>query len=532
MFKEEIMPDRQALPRVTYSNVAADFGPLHDWLDVEIPDFRANLGAFHANVVDGAADQDGAQYTTTSPIDHSLVIGRFVDAGDATIKRAIAAAHAALPKWSALPWQERVALLRRFAQAVAACKYELAMAALFEVGKSRLEAVGEAEEAVDLVNYYCDEMERNQGFVRPMARAVPQEETRCVLRPVGVFAIISPFNFPVALPCNLIGACLVAGNTAVFKPSPGSSLTGKLLMDCAISAGLPAGVLNMVCGENAGPRLAEAPGIDGFAFTGSHEVGMKLARLALTGPYARPVIAEMGGKNPAYIAASADLEVAAEGLMRSAFGLQGEKCSACSVAYVEEAVHDALLEILVQKSKALMIGSPEDRATFVGPLINDAALARYACACEAVRQDGRIALGGQRLLDGAYAAGNFTAPTIAVDLPAAHRLNVEELFLPFLSIQRCRTLAEGIALGNRVPYGLTAGVYARQPEELELFFNTAQAGVLYANRRSGATTGAWPGYQTFCGWKGSGVDGKGGLGPYHLPRFMREQSHTIMHPGT
>lgn len=140
-----------------------------------------------------------------------------------------------------------------------------------------------------------------------------------------------------------------------------------------------------------------------------------------------------------------------------------------------------------------------------------------------------MVLGGQRLMEGAHAAGNFVAPAIVADLPADHWLNSEELFLPFLSVQRCRTLADGIARGNRVQYGLTAGVYARQPDELELFFNTAQAGALYANRRSGATTGAWPGFQTFCGWKGSGVDGKGGLGPYHLPRFMREQSHTIMH---
>ncbi|MGK2907570.1 MAG: aldehyde dehydrogenase family protein, partial [Desulfuromonadales bacterium] len=208
------MTDQQVLPRVTYSNVEADFGPLHDWLDREIPNFRANLGGFHANVVAGVADQDGKRYTVTSPIDRALVIGDFVDASETTIEHAVASAQAALPQWSALAWQERVEMLRRFAREIAERKYDLAMAALFEVGKSRLEAVGEAEEAVDLVDYYCDEMERNQGFTRSMARANPLEETRCLLRPVGVFAIISPFNFPVALPCNLIGACLIAGNTA------------------------------------------------------------------------------------------------------------------------------------------------------------------------------------------------------------------------------------------------------------------------------------------------------------------------------
>lgn len=524
------MTDQQSLPRVTYSNVAADFGPLHDWMDAELPKFRKSLGTFHPNIINGSADEHGEPFSACSPIDRSLVLGRFVNADDAAIERAVAAARAALPDWSARAWQQRVALLRRFAEEVAASKYQLAMAALFEVGKSRLESVGEAEEAVDLVNYYCDEMERNQGFERPMARAVPNEETRCVLRPVGVFAVIAPFNFPVALPCNLIAGCLVTGNTAVFKPSPGSSLTGKMLMECAERAGLPAGVLNLVCGESAGPRLASAGGIDGFAFTGSHEVGMELARIALTGPFARPVIAEMGGKNPAYISASADLETAAEGLIRSAFGLQGEKCSACSVVYVEEGVHDALLERLVAKSRQLVVGSPEDRAAFVGPLIDEEALCRFEKACAAAARDGRIVYGGERLSGGAYDAGYYVAPTIVADLPEDHWLNFDELFLPFLSVQRCRTLAEGIARGNRVQYGLTAGVYTQDQAELEFFFDNAHAGALYANRRSGATTGAWPGYQTFCGWKGSGVDGKGGLGPYHLPRFMREQSHTIMHP--
>jgi 1-pyrroline-5-carboxylate dehydrogenase len=517
------------LPRVTYSNTGADFGPLHDWLDTEIPLFRRTLGQFHPNIIGGRQDVAGIRYGVSSPIDSALLIGEFIDADEGAVEKAIAAARKAFRPWSSRPWQERVEIMRRFARILDAHKYDLAMAALFEVGKSRLEAVGEAEEAVDLVTYYCDEMERNQGFTRQMARAVQREETISLLRPVGVFAVIAPFNFPVALSCNLIGACLIAGNTAVFKPSPGCALTASLLMGCAARAGIPDGVLNLICGEGAGPRLAEAPGIDGFAFTGSHEVGMKLARLALSGPFARPVIAEMGGKNPAYITASADLDVAAEGLMRSAFGLQGEKCSACSVAYVEDSVYTPFLELLIDKTRDLVVGSPEERATFVGPLISDAALARYVEACETAARVGRIALGGRRLQEGKLAAGRFVAPTIVSDLPPDHRLNYEELFLPFLSVQRFRNLAEGIERGNRAMYGLTAGIYAGRVEELELFFQQAQAGVLYANRRSGATTGAWPGYQTFCGWKGSGVDGKGGLGPYHLQRFMREQSRTIMH---
>jgi 1-pyrroline-5-carboxylate dehydrogenase len=239
----------------------------------------------------------------------------------------------------------------------------------------------------------------------------------------------------------------------------------------------------------------------------------------------------MGGKNPTYVTAKADLEVAAEGLVRSAFGLQGEKCSSCSVAYVEEPLYHGFLDLLAERTQRLVVGNPEKRAVFVGPVIDADALERFERAANAARQAGRIVTGGRRLRTGEHANGNFVEPTIVADLPADHWINREELFLPFLSVQPCGSLAEGIARGNGVLYGLTAGVYTRDAAELDLFLNTAQAGVLYANRRSGATTGAWPGFQTFCGWKGSGVDGKGGLGPYTIPRYMREQSLTIMHAG-
>ena len=373
-------------------------------------------------------------------------------------------------------------------------------------------------------------MERNRGYTRQMARAVPEEETVCTLKPIGAFAVIAPFNFPVALVCNMLGACLVAGNTAVFKPSPGAGLTASLMMEAAARAGLPDGVLNMVCGEDAGPLLADADGIDGFAFTGSYEVGMEIFRKANQGPYPRPAIIEMGGKNPTYVAASADLGTAVEGLIRSAFGLQGEKCSACSVAYVDTAVYGEFLDLLAARTQQLVVASPEARDCFVGPVIDAAAVARFERAVAAAREDGRVVCGGDRLTDGDFARGNFVQPTIVADLPTDHWLNLDEQFLPLLSVQSCESLEDGIERGNRVVYGLTAGIYATEQADLDLFFARAEAGVLYANRPSGATTGAWPGFQTFCGWKGSGVDGKGGLGPYQVPRFMREQSHTIMHP--
>lgn len=521
-----------SLPRVTYSNIAADFTPLHDWLDTALPAFRkSTLSRAWPNIVAGRHDVSGRAYEVRCPFDRDLLVARLVAADKKAVNSAVAAAREALPDWSGRPWQERASLIHRWADAVDQRKYDLAMAALYEVGKSRIEAVGEAEEAVDLLRWYAEEMERNEGFQRQMKRAVPREETICVLRPIGVFAVIAPFNFPVALVCNMLGACLVAGNTAVFKPAPTAGLTASLIMETAKAAGIPDGVINMVCGEEAGPLLVEAEGIDGFAFTGSHEVGMAIFRKSASGPYARPVICEMGGKNPTYVTAKADLDVAAEGLMRSAFGMQGEKCSACSVAYVERGVHDDLLKKLQERTKALAVGNPEERGVFMGPVVDDRSVERFEAAARAAKKAGQIVAGGERLRTGALAGGNFVAPTIVAGLPADHPLNRDELFLPFLSVQPFDDLKEAIGRGNSVVYGLTAGFYSRDQKEIDQFLASAEAGVLYVNRRSGATTGAWPGFQTFCGWKGSGVDSKGGLGPYTIPRYMREQSLTLMHAG-
>ena len=517
------------LPRVTYSNVGVDFGPLHAWLDQALPRFRREmLGRAWPNIVAGRHDVSGRAYEIACPFDRDLLVARLVEADRKAVEHAVVAARAAFPAWRARPWQDRVAAMRRFAREVDARKYDLAMAALFEVGKSRLEAVGEAEEAVDLIDWYCDEMERNEGFIRQMGRAVANEETVCRLQPVGVFAVIAPFNFPVALSCNMLGACLVAGNTAVYKPAGQAGLSASILMEAARAAGLPDGVLNLLCGERTGPLLVDQEGIDGIAFTGSHEVGMKIFRKLASGPFARPVICEMGGKNPAYVTARADLDTAADGVVRSTFGLSGEKCSALSVAYVERSVHDRFLAMLAERTRALKVGNPEDKAVFMGPVIDDAAVERFEKAAKAARQAGRIVQGGGRIRTGNFANGHFVEPTIVAGLPADHWINRDELFLPFLSVQPFDRLEEAIAQGNRIVYGLTAGLYSEDQGELDLFLDTAEAGVLYANRRSGATTGAWPGFQTFCGWKGSGVDNKGGLGPWTLPRYMREQSLTLM----
>ncbi|MBI3707323.1 MAG: aldehyde dehydrogenase family protein [Proteobacteria bacterium] len=514
------------LPRVTYSNIGVDFAPLHDMLDQAIPAFKQTLGRSWPNSIAGKPDRDGNPYIAMSPIDNRVGLGEFIEASPAAVDRAVRAAKAAYPAWEATPWRERVATLRRAADILTRRKYDLGIACLIEVGKSRLEAIGEAEEACDLIAYYCDEMERNDGYRRDMTRAFPHEATSLHLRPVGVFGVIAPFNFPLALSAAMVTGALLGGNSVVYKPSPRAGLTGAMLVEALIEAGLGEGRVNLVCGEAAGERLVEHAGLDGIAFTGSHQVGMEIFRHFAARNYARPVVVEMGGKNPAYVTAKADLDAASDGVMRSAFGLQGQKCSACSVAYVDRSVHDDLLRQLRDKTAKLKIGNPEQRDVYMGPVIDAEAGARFADAVARARQDGKVAQGGGRLSGGLFDHGHYVEPTIVTGLPPQHSFNRDELFLPFLSVVPMTNLADGLAAGNSVPYGLTAGIYTRDRAELDYFFARAEAGVLYANRRSGATTGAWPGIQSFCGWKGSGVTNKGGLGPYYVPQFMREQSHT------
>jgi 1-pyrroline-5-carboxylate dehydrogenase len=519
----------KALPRVACSDITADFAPLHDWLDTALPRFRKSvLGQAWPNVAAGRHDVSGRAYEVYCPFDRDLLVARLVSADRKAVKSAVAAAREAFSPWARLGWKGRVKALRKWARELDRRKYDLGMATLYEVGKSRLEAIGEAEEAVGLIDWHCDEMERNKGFVLPMQRALRGEETTCRLKPVGVFAVIAPFNFPVALPCNMLGACLVAGNMAVFKPSPQSGLTAALLMETAEEAGLPPGVLNMINGEEAGPLLVDAEGVDGVAFTGSRQTGMRIFRKLASGTYSRPAICEMGGKNPIHVTAKADLDAAAEGILWSAFGLQGENFSACSLAYVEARVMDELLKRLKLRSEAIIVGNPEDRKTSMGPVINEAAIERFHKAVKAARSKGRIVHGGERLCGGLLAKGNFITPTVVAELPLDHWINKEELFLPFLSVQACASLDEGIALGNRNVYGLCAGLYSEDPREIERFLGLAEAGVLHVNRRSGATMGAWPSVQSFCGWKGSDIAAKVGLGPFAIPRYMREQSLTIM----
>jgi 1-pyrroline-5-carboxylate dehydrogenase len=518
------------LPRVTYSNTGEDFSGVHAYLDEIIPDASGRLlGKSRAAFVGGRDRGEGPVVAARSPIDRDIVLGEFPQAGGALVDEAVEAARKAFPHWRDMGWPKRVAILRAGADVLEERKWDISVACLIEVGKSRLEAVGEVEEAIDLIRHYCDEMERSDGFRDDRSGASAVERCSVVLRPYGVFGVIAPFNFPVALSLGMMSAALVAGNTVVFKPSDAAGLTGRLAVEALVAGGLPDGVLNLVQGgDEAGKALASHPRVDGIAFTGSNAVGMTILRHAAASTAMRPVLAEMGGKNPAFVTASANLAVAVSGVMRSAFGLSGQKCSAASKAYVARGMMDVFLDALAAATDKLVVGDPRARETFMGPVIDAAAVERFKAAAKDAGQSGSIVRGGEQLAGSLFDHGTFVPPTIVTGLAADHRLNRDEIFLPFISVQPFDDLDDAMADANRSAFGLTAGIFTQDSHELDRFLNTIEAGVVYANRAAGATTGAWPGYQSFCGWKGSGTTGKGGLGSWYVPQFMREQSRTVI----
>jgi len=520
------------LPRVTYSNTNIDFGAVHGKFDQDLPAFEAAyLGKSYGAIVGEDRQYAGGTRTEEfSPFNTNLMIGAFPYAGPADVDRVMSAAAAQTAAWGNRAPAERIATIRKFSDMLRQRRFTLACAAIYEVAKSRLEAIGEAEESVDLAEFYANEWEANNGYVRPLSQQRDGEATESRLLPFGVFVVIAPFNFPIALSVNMMTAALTAGNCVVFKPAPGCSLSGRMIVEAALDAGVPAGVINVVYGDGpVGDALVKHRLADGVAFTGSHVVGMQLARHALSGAFAKPVIAEMGGKNPAYVTKNANVKIAAEGVARSAFGLQGQKCSACSVAYVDDAVYDEFVRALVDFTSKLRLGDPRDKTTFIGAVHNKRTVERFETVVQAARAEGKVILGGERATDTGLEKGFFLRPTI-VEIPRASRLTQDEFFMPFLVLRRTPSLEAALAEGNAVQFGLAAGVYSEDRRDVDYFLANVKAGVVYANRASGATTGAWPGVQSFCGWKGSGVTNKGGFGPYFLPQFMREQSRTLMSP--
>lgn len=512
--------------KITYSTLSVSDPDLDRMYDEAVADAKANMGQTHPMYINGEWVTAEGTFDKISPVDTRLVMGHFQSGSAADVDAAVAAAKAAFDGWRSTPWQERIALIRKAADNISDRVFEIGAILSLEVGKNRLEALGDVEESADLMRYCCDGMEANNGFVKGMNNESDRHHNRSILKPYGVWGVISPFNFPAALSAGPVGGALATGNTVVLKPAEDAPYTNVLVAQCFHDAGLPVGVFNMVTGAAVpGKALVAHPDVSGITFTGSYNVGMSILRqFAAGGAYARPVVLEMGGKNPTIITKSANLDKAALGVMRSAFGLTGQKCSACSRVFVHDDVKDAFVQKLVALTEQIKVGNPTDKANYIGPVINQEAYDRYIESVAALGEAGDILVGGKTLGENGY----YVAPTVVDNLPESSDYWQKELFLPIVKIAGYSDRDAAMARANNVLFGLTAGFFGEDDAEIEWFTDHIEAGVLYVNRDTGATTGAWPGYQAFGGWKGSTGTSKAAGSHYYLAQYMREQSHTIV----
>jgi RHH-type proline utilization regulon transcriptional repressor/proline dehydrogenase/delta 1-pyrroline-5-carboxylate dehydrogenase len=452
------------------------------------------------------------------------VVGSCASAQRSHVDQAVAASKAAGPAWQALGAAGRAALIRLSAQLMHERFFDLAAWAVYECGKGWREACGDICEAIDFCEYYADGA---LALEMPQGTDVPGEENRFEYIPRGITAVISPWNFPLAILTGMTVAALATGNTVIMKPAAQSSVIAAQLMNVFLEAGLPAGVVNYLPGRGGvvGAALAEHPDVALIAFTGSREVGLEINRVAAEvsakgiGGVKR-VIAEMGGKNAIIVDADADLDEAVLGTVKSAFGYQGQKCSACSRVIVLSEVHDAFLKRLVEAARSLEIGPAEYPSTSVGPVIDAAALAKIHEYIELGRQEGRLELSVEV---GALAQqGFFVGPHIFANVSPTARIAQEEIFGPVLAVLRAKNLDEAFQIANGTDYALTGGFYSRSPANLERARREFLVGNLYLNR---SITGALVGRQPFGGFKLSGIGSKAG-GPDYLLQFVLPRTIT------
>ena len=514
--------------KITYATMSADNEEMNQAYERALESVKPRLGQDHGVIVSGEARKERETHEERSPIDSALVVGRYSQSTSQDVDDAVGAAKAFAPEWEEWGWERRRDLMLTAADLMDAEMFELAALMSFEIGKNRLEALGDVAETVEFLRYYARQITEHDGFVTPLSSHGPSDLNTSVLRPFGVWAVISPFNFPLALAGGPSIGALITGNTVVVKPSNEGALMALEFHRVMTAAGLPPDALHIVTGgDEVGDLLAHHDGIDGLTFTGSYPVGMYLYR-TVNEKRPKPVACEMGGKNPVVVTASADLDLAAEGIVRGAFGLSGQKCSATSRVYVEEPVYDELVSKLVEVTEKLTVGDPLKQETFMGPVIDQAAVDRFQKAVDEVKNGGgEIYAGGEVLTEGEYSKGNYVQPTV-VTAPLDSWIWSEELFMPFVSVAKVESLDQGLALSNETEFGLTAGLFSGDDAEIEKWFEGIQAGVTYVNRAAGATTGAWPDINPFGGWKGSGTSGTGGGGPWYLRQFLREQSRTLI----
>jgi RHH-type proline utilization regulon transcriptional repressor/proline dehydrogenase/delta 1-pyrroline-5-carboxylate dehydrogenase len=489
-----------------------------------LADVRTQLDRSYPLVINNQPVESSSQLVVRSPANYEQTLGRVAMGEAKHVEMAVRAAREAQPEWAAFGAQKRAEYLRAAADVLRRRKFEIAAWEVLECGKQWRESDADVCEAIDFCEYYA------AGAIaldEPQEVNVPGEENRFVHVPRGVTAVISPWNFPLAILTGMTTAALATGNTVVMKPAEQSSITAAKLMEVFQEVGVPAGVANYLPGrgEVVGAGLVDHPDVSLVVFTGSRAVGLAInkraAEVSAGGlPYVKRVIAEMGGKNAIIVDADADLDEAVLGVMKSAFGYQGQKCSACSRAIVLDSVYDAFLTRLVEAARSLKVGPAADPATSVGPVIDRESVERIRRYIELGRKEAREVLA----VDVGELAkrGNFIGPHIFADVKPTSRLAQEEIFGPVLAVIRAKDLTEAIAIANGTEYALTGGIFSRSPANLDRAAREMQVGNLYLNR---SITGALVGRQPFGGFKMSGIGSKAG-GPDYLLQFVLPKTIT------
>jgi 1-pyrroline-5-carboxylate dehydrogenase len=490
-------------------------------MEAALAEAKAHLGGSYDLVI-------GGEHVTTDPKIRSLnpsrtdeVVGLVSKGTKDHAERAILAAHAAFATWKTVPAAERSQYLFRAADAMRRRKHEFSAWLVYEVGKTWPEADADTAEAIDFLEFYGRENLRYAGPqpVTPM----PGEHNALVYLPLGVGVVVPPWNFPLAIMVGMTTAAIVAGNTVVLKPSSDAPVIAARFVALMESLGLPKGVLNFLPGSGAevGDPLVAHPLTRFVAFTGSKTVGLHINELA-----ARPqpgqrwikrVVAEMGGKDAIIVDGDADLDEAAQGVVASAFGYQGQKCSACSRAIVDARVYDAFVEKVKTRTEALKVGSADDRENQMGPVVNASAMKSIGEYIGIGAREGRLITGGP---DAAREGGYFLRPTIIADVASSARIAQEEIFGPVLAVIKARDFDDALRIANDTEFGLTGAVYTRDPAKIERARREFFVGNLYINRKC---TGAMVGGHPFGGFNMSGTDSKAG-GRDYLLLFLQAQS--------
>jgi RHH-type proline utilization regulon transcriptional repressor/proline dehydrogenase/delta 1-pyrroline-5-carboxylate dehydrogenase len=485
---------------------------------------RSQFGGVYPLVIAGQEVTTGRWLDSVNPSRIAEVVGRVALASPEHAQAAIATARQAFPRWRDTPVQERAELLRRLAEQFRQRRWDLTAWIIYETGKPWREADADVAEAIDFCEYYAREMLR---LARPRTCHVPGEDNSYFYEPRGVAVVIAPWNFPLAILTGMASAALVTGNTVILKPAEQSSVVAAQLMDCLQAAGAPPDVVQFLpgIGEEIGPILVEHPDVSIITFTGSMRVGLWIHETAARTPpgqnHVKRVIAEMGGKNAIIIDADADLDEAVKGVVDSAFGYSGQKCSACSRVIILEPLYEAFLDRLIEATRSLVIAPADDPSCFVGPVIDAEARQRIENTIADAQHYARLVY---RASVGPLAQqGYFVGPAIFTDVPEDSPLAQEEVFGPVLAVLRARDLDDALRIANGTPYALTGGCYTRHPEHLRRVITEFRVGNLYINRK---ITGALVERQPFGGFKRSGIGSKAG-GPDYLLQFLWPRTVTI-----